>query len=174
MIHFYDLHTTIPVTTRYVSNAEPGIDGRDERLRNILNGSSAKGMTISWDSARTYSTSVRARQVEVSQLLTIDMSSHCEEPEPRLGCPVTPVSLTERFLSFLILISCGIGTGFPRTSVTSGNMHIAIMEDKIKKKVKAAAAADISGKRTERPLKTKVSIIFLMKYEALPDTMWNS
>lgn len=52
MIHFYDLRTTIPVpTTRYVSNSELAIDGRDERLRNILKGSSVKGMTTSGDSA---------------------------------------------------------------------------------------------------------------------------
>jgi hypothetical protein len=86
------------------------------------------------------------------------MSSHCEEPEFRFGCPVTPVSLTERFLSFLILISCGIGTGFSRTSMTSGIMHMASMKDKIKKKMKAAAAADMSGKRTARPLKKKKSV----------------
>jgi hypothetical protein len=59
MIHFYDLHTTIPITIRYVSNSELAIDSRDERLRSILKGSSVKGMTVSGDSTRAYSTSVR-------------------------------------------------------------------------------------------------------------------
>lgn len=98
------------------------------------------------------------------------MSSHCEEPDLRLG---TPVSLIERFLSILTLISWGIGTGSSRTSVTSGNIHIAGIKHKIKKKIKAAAAADMNGKRTARPLK-KVSLIFLMKNEALPDAMRNN
>jgi hypothetical protein len=41
-------HTAIPIpTTRYVSNSEVAIDGRDERLRNILKGSSVKGMMSS-------------------------------------------------------------------------------------------------------------------------------
>jgi hypothetical protein len=91
-----------------------------------------------------------------SQLLAIDLSSQCEEPELRLGCTVAPVSLTERFLSFLILISCEMETGSPCTPLTSGNMHIASMTDKIKKKMKAAAKDEISGKRTARPLRTRV------------------